>query len=140
MAYGPECSMSHTQELSNNPCPEPNQPNSSYWYIFFLSYILILSSHLRLGFPKGLFPGVVPIKILRALLTYSFLARWSAHLSHLDVITLTMLGERYSLWSSSLWSLLHPLFLYIFGPNVRLRTLFSSTTMEHLFENSDLFM
>ena len=27
-------SMPHSQGLSNNPYPEPNQPNSSYWYIF----------------------------------------------------------------------------------------------------------
>ena len=26
--------MPHSQELSNNPYDEPNQPNSSYWYLF----------------------------------------------------------------------------------------------------------
>ena len=32
MAYGG--SMSHSQGLSNNPYPEPNQSNSSYCYFF----------------------------------------------------------------------------------------------------------
>ena len=39
----------------NNPYPEPNQPNSSYLYIFWRS-ILILAFHLRLGLPKDFFP------------------------------------------------------------------------------------
>ena len=43
-----------------------------------LSAILILSSHLRLGLPKGLFPAGVPVKILKELLP--------AHLSLLDLI------------------------------------------------------
>ena len=30
----PGGSMPHSQVLSINPCPEPNQPYSSYWYIF----------------------------------------------------------------------------------------------------------
>ena len=28
MAYGPGGSMPHSQRVSNNPYPEPNQPNS----------------------------------------------------------------------------------------------------------------
>ena len=35
MAYEPGGSMPHSQELSNNPYPEPNQPNSSYDNYFF---------------------------------------------------------------------------------------------------------
>jgi hypothetical protein len=36
--------------------------------------ILLLSSHLRLGLPKGLFPVRLPIKILKELLLSSILA------------------------------------------------------------------
>ena len=61
----PGGSLPRLQGLSNNRYPEPNQPNSSYW--FFLRSILILSSHLRLDFPKGLFPVGEPIRILKAL-------------------------------------------------------------------------
>ena len=45
--------MPHSQGLSNNLYPEHNQPNSK------------ISSHLRLGLPKGIFPIGVPVKILK---------------------------------------------------------------------------
>ena len=48
----------------------------------------MLSSHLRLGLPKGLFPVGLPVKILKALLPYSILATCPAHLNLLDLITL----------------------------------------------------
>ena len=70
-------------------------------YFFKIHYNL---RFLRLGLPEGLFH--VAIKILRALLPSSILATWPAHLDLLDLITLTILGERYKLWTSSLWSLL----------------------------------
>ena len=56
---------------------------------YFLRYILILSSHLRLGLPKGLFPVGLLVKILKALLPFSILATCPAHLNLLDLITLT---------------------------------------------------
>ena len=74
--------MPHSQGLSNNPYPGPNQPT------------LILSSHLRLGLPKGIFPVGLPVEILKALLPSSILATCPAHLNLLDLITLTILGER----------------------------------------------
>ena len=83
--------MPQSQGLSNNSYPEPNQPNSPHWSI------LILSSHLRLGLPNGLFPVDVPVKILKTLLPSSLLATCPAHLNLLDLITLTILGERYKL-------------------------------------------
>ena len=47
--------------------------------------------------PKGLFPVGLPVKILKALLPSSILATCPAYLNVLDVITLTILGERYKL-------------------------------------------
>ena len=73
----------------------------------FSRSIQILSSHLRLDLPKDLFPVGLPVRILKALLLSSILATCPAHLNLLDLITLTILGERYKLWSYSLWSLLH---------------------------------
>ena len=56
--------------------------------------IQILSSHLRLGFPKVLFPADVPVKILKALLPSSILAACLAQLNALDLIALNKLSER----------------------------------------------
>ena len=60
-----------------------------------LRSILILSSHLRLGLPEGLFPVGLPVEILKAFLPSSIQATCPAHLNLLDLITLTILGERY---------------------------------------------
>ena len=65
----PEGSMPHSQGLSSNSYPEPNQPNSP---------------HLRLGLSKGLFPVGLPVKILKALLPSSILATCLANLNLLN--------------------------------------------------------
>ena len=93
-----------------------------------------MSSYLRLGLPKGLFPAGVglPVTILKALLHSSILSTWPAHFSLLDLITLTILGERYKLWISSLWSLLNSPLSSLLGPNIRLRILFSNTLIRNL--------
>ena len=54
--------MPHSHGLSNNPYPEPNQPNNGS---ITLRSILILSSQLWLGLPKGLLPADVPVIILK---------------------------------------------------------------------------
>ena len=81
----PRGSMPHSQGLSNNPYPELNELNSSYWYIFLLRPIPILSSHLRLDLPNGLFPVVLSVKILKALLPSSILATCPAYLNLLQL-------------------------------------------------------
>ena len=86
-----------------------------------------MSSHLRLGLPKGLFPVGETVKILKGHVPSTILATRPAYLNHLVLITLTMLGERYKPWSSSSWSLLHSPFALILGPNIRLWILFSNT-------------
>ena len=83
--------------------------------------ILIVSSHLRLGLPSGLFslrfPHQNPIR-----------ATCPAHLIVFDLITRTILGEEYRSLSSSLCSFLHsPVTSSHLGPNILLSTLLSNT-------------
>ena len=70
--------------------------------------IVILSSYLRLGLPSGLFPSGFPTKTLYTLLSL-ICATWLAHLTFLDLITQTILGEEYRTLSTSLCSFLHSL-------------------------------
>ena len=57
--------------------------------------ILLLSTHLRLGLPSGIFPSGFPTKILYAPLSSPIRATCPAHPILLDFITHTILGEEY---------------------------------------------
>jgi len=88
----------------------------------------ILSSHLLLVLPNGLFPSDFPTKTLYTPLLSPIRATCPAHLILFDFITRTILGEEYRSLSSSLCSFLHsPFISCLLGPNILLNTLFSNT-------------
>ena len=89
---------------------------------------LILSSHLCLGLPSGLFSSGFPTKNLYTSLLSPIHATCPAHLILPDFISWTILGEQYRSLSSSLYSFLpSPVTSSPLDPNILLNILFSNT-------------
>jgi len=88
----------------------------------------MLSSHLRLGLPSGLFPSGFPTKTLHTPLLSPLRSTCPAHFILLDFITRTLFGDPYRSLGFSLCSFLYlPVTSSLSAPNILLSTLFSST-------------
>jgi hypothetical protein len=72
-----------------------SQINPVYTTPSYLRSILILSTHLRLGTPRGLFPSDFPTNTLYAILCSPI--RATCHLTLLELIILIILREEYEL-------------------------------------------
>ena len=123
----PEGSSRCSKEPFKSPYPEPHKsspcPHPTSW-----RSILILTSHLRLGLPRGLFPSGFPAKTLYTPLLVTIRATCPTHLILFHFITRTILSEEYRSWSSSLCSFLHsPVTSSLLRPNILLSTLFSNS-------------
>ena len=131
----PEGSLPYSQVPATCPYPEParssqkrqvHNPTSHFW-----RSILILSSHLRLGLPSGLFHSGFPTKSLYTLPLSPIRATCPAHLILLDFIPRTIFGEQYRSLSSSVCSFLHsPVTSSLLDSNIPLNTLFWKTISE----------
>jgi hypothetical protein len=90
-----------------------------------LRSILILSYHISLVLPSGLFPSwLIPTKILNSFLIYPMRATCPALRILLDLIIL-MFGEEYKRWSSLISNFLQTsVTSSLLDPNILLRTLF----------------
>ena len=122
----PDGSSPHSQEPATCPYFEPDRFNLCPPNPTSSRCILILSSHLRLGLPKGLISSRFPTEALYAPVHSPIRATCPAHLSLLDFITQMIFGEEYRAQSFSLCSLLHsPVALSLLGPNILLNRLFN---------------
>jgi len=88
----------------------------------------MLSTHLLLGIPSGLFPYGFPTNTLYTPLSSPIRVTCPAHIILLDFITRTIMGKEYKSFSSSLCNLLHSsVTSSLLGPNIHLNTMFSNT-------------
>ena len=91
-----------------------HNPHPASWEPF-----LLLSSHLRLGLPSGLFPTGFPTKTLYTVILSPIRATCPAHLILLDLNTPTKFGQQYRSLNFSLCSFLQSLITSSFlGPNI----------------------
>jgi len=104
-----EGSLPHLQMPATCPNPQPDQSSSCLSNPTSWISTIILSSHLRLGLPSGLFPSCFPTKTMYTPLLSLICATCPVHLIILDLITRIIFCEQYR-------SLRSPLLVYSCTP------------------------
>ena len=118
----PDGPLPRLQVPTTCPSPDPDQ-SSPYPHPNSCRSILILSSHLYLGLPSGLFPSSFLTKTLHAPLFSPVCAICPVHLILLHLITRIIFDES-RLLSSSLCSILHSCITSsLLGPNIILSSI-----------------
>jgi hypothetical protein len=92
----PESSLPCSQEPSTSPYFESDH-SSQYHSILFSKFLFILSSHLCVGLPNGLFHSHFPTKILYTFLFGPMRATYPTYVIRFDLLILIILGEEYRL-------------------------------------------
>jgi hypothetical protein len=105
---------------------------------YFLRSSLILCTNQHLGLPSFLFASGFLTKILYVFFISPIRATCSFHRILLYLITLIIFGKVYTLWSSSLYSLLQlPTSFSLVGSNILLTTLFLNNPQSLLLSSCE---
>jgi len=114
----------YSQQPETSSCSKPDNSSPCLNSPKYSNVNLLLSSHLRLDIPRGLFPS--------SFTSYSFYTfiisptHASPHLINLDFIALIIVGEGHKSWSSAICDFLQEHFTSsLLGPRTLLSTLFS---------------
>jgi len=106
----PESSLTCSNKSAISPYPERNKSMNPVHIFpqYFPRSTLILSSHLRLGLPRGILPSASPTKVLHAFLISPMRALCPVNLILPDLVTLIIFDEQHKIWISPLCSVLQP--------------------------------